>query len=237
VADRTATLAEPTFSFGPFRLFPARQLLLEGETPVRLGSRALEILTVLVERPGELVGKDELMARVWPDIVVADSNLKVHVAALRRALGEGQLGRRYIATVSGRGYYFVAPVERSEPGASSVHQSAAAARTHNLPASPTRTIGRADTIDALLRQLPRHRLVTIVGPGGIGKTTVALAVAEALLPAYGHGVRFVDLALLSDPHFVPSALASALELTNPFRRRGRRADSLPAGQTDADRAR
>jgi DNA-binding winged helix-turn-helix (wHTH) protein len=98
------------FSFGPFHLLPAQQLLLEGEVPVRLGSRALEILIALVERPGELVSKGELMARVWPDTVVVESNLKVHVAALRRTLGDGRAGNRYVATTPGRGYRFVAPV-------------------------------------------------------------------------------------------------------------------------------
>ena len=103
-------------TFGPYSFHPARHLLLEGETLVRLGSRALEILAGLVERPGELVSKDELTARVWSNTVVEESNLKVNVCALRRALGEGQPGGRYIATVSGRGYRFVAPVERGEPG-------------------------------------------------------------------------------------------------------------------------
>lgn len=200
-------------TFGPFHFFPARQLLLEEEMPVRLGSRALEILAVLVERPGELVSKDELMARVWPNTVVEESNLKVNVAALRRTLGEGQSGCQYIATVSGRGYRFVAPVERAEPGTPLVLESSTTKRLHNLPASPSRTIGRANTIHTLLRLLQRHRLVTIVGPGGIGKTTVALAAAEALIAAYEQRIRFVDLAPLQDPHFVPSAIASALGLT------------------------
>ena len=110
MADWSAPSTKPCFSFGSFRFFPARQLLLEGETPVRLGSRALEILAGLVERPGELVSRDELVARVWPNTVVEESNLKVNVCALRRASGEGQPGRRYIATVSGRGYRFVAPI-------------------------------------------------------------------------------------------------------------------------------
>src|SRR5215470_10912193 len=145
MADWSAPSAEPCFSFGPFRFFPARQLLLEGETLVRLGSRALEILAALVERPGEMVSKDELTARVWPNTVVEESNLKVNVCALRRALGEREPGCRYIATVSGRGYRFVAPVERAEPGILSVPQSPAAKRQHNLPASSTRTIGRAGT--------------------------------------------------------------------------------------------
>ena len=200
-------------TFGPFHFFPARLLLLEDEMPVRLGSRALEILAALVDRPGELVSKDELTTRVWPNTVVEESNLKVNVAALRRALGEGQPGRRYIATVSGRGYRFVAPVERAEPGTLSVPQGPAAKRPHNLPASSTRTIGRDDTIHALLRQLQRHRLVTIVGPGGIGKTTVVLAAAETHIGAYEHGVWFVDLAPLADPQFVPSAVASTVGLT------------------------
>jgi predicted ATPase/DNA-binding winged helix-turn-helix (wHTH) protein len=213
IAESAQQLMSACRTFGPFRFFPGRQLLLEGETPVRLGSRALEILAALVERSGELVSKDELMARVWPNTVVEESNLKVNVAAIRRALGEGQPGRRYIATVSGRGYRFAAPVERAEPGTPSMRQGTAAERVHNLPASSTQTIGRADTIHALLRLLQRHRLVTIVGPGGIGKTTVALAAAETRIAAYQHGVWLVDLAPLADPQFLPSAVASALGLT------------------------
>jgi predicted ATPase/DNA-binding winged helix-turn-helix (wHTH) protein len=199
-------------AFGPFRLFPARQLLLEGAAPVRLGSRALEILAALVERPGELVSKDELTARVWPHTVVEESSLKVHVAALRRVLGEGRRGRRFIATVSGRGYRFVAPVEHSNPAVPPAYQNGVPVSAHNLPASLTRMIGRAETIDALGRQLSQHRLVTVVGPGGIGKTTVAIAAAEALIAAYDRGVRFVDLAPMGDPQFVPGAVAAAVGL-------------------------
>ncbi|HTU60652.1 MAG TPA: transcriptional regulator, partial [Polyangiales bacterium] len=88
-------------------LVPAQQLLLQGDAPVRIGSRAFEILAALVERHGELVTKEELLARVWPDTTIQESNLKVNVAALRRALGDGG---RYVASVSGRGYRFVAPV-------------------------------------------------------------------------------------------------------------------------------
>src|SRR5499433_3233544 len=209
--DRSAT-SERVASFGPFRLFPARQLLLEGETPVRIGTRALEILNVLVERAGELVSKKELMARVWPNIVVEESNVKVQVVSLRRVLGDGQPGRRYLASVPGQGYRFVAPVELSEPQKVPAQPSAGVAYAHNLPASQTRALGRADAISALLEQLPRRRFITIVGAGGIGKTTVALAVAETLVSAYEHGVRFVDLSPLSEPHFVPGALASAIGL-------------------------
>lgn len=92
----------PSVAFGPFRLLPARQLLLEGDEPVALGSRALDILVALVERAGEVVGKDELIARVWPDTFVEDSNLRVHVAALRKALRDGQDGNRFLATIPGR---------------------------------------------------------------------------------------------------------------------------------------
>ena len=112
--DRPAAASEPVVSFGPFRLFPRQRLLLEGEEPLRLGSRALDILIALVERPGELVSKKELMTRIWPDTVVEEGNLKVHVSALRRALADGQAGHRYLATIPGRGYRFVAPVVVAE---------------------------------------------------------------------------------------------------------------------------
>jgi predicted ATPase/DNA-binding winged helix-turn-helix (wHTH) protein len=212
MGEQSTSSVEHAISFGPFRILPAQQVLLEGDAPVRLGSRALEILIALVERAGELVSKNELMARVWPNTVVEENNLKVHVATLRRVLGDGQPGRRYLATVPGRGYRFVAPVSLAKPRKPLAQPSAAPERAHNLPASQTRALGRGDTISALLDQLPRRRFITIVGAGGIGKTTVALAVAEALIAAYEHGIRFVDLAPLRDPHFVPGALASALGL-------------------------
>ena len=97
-------------SFGPFRLVPTQFLLLEGEKPVPLGSRALEILTVLLERPGELVSKQELMARVWPNVFVEPANLTVHMSALRRTLRDGRDGNRFIINIPGRGYSFVASV-------------------------------------------------------------------------------------------------------------------------------
>ena len=110
----TGDLAERpprSFAFGPFVLIPERQLLLKDEAPVRIGGRALDILTALVERPGELVSKSELLSRVWPDTIVEEGNLKVNMAALRRVLGEGPGAAQYIATVVGRGYRFVAPVQ------------------------------------------------------------------------------------------------------------------------------
>lgn len=103
--------ATPTeVSFGPFRLLRTQFLLLEGDKPVPLGSRALEILIVLLERHGELVSKQDLMARVWPNVFVEPANLTVHMSALRRALRDGQDRNRFIVNIPGRGYCFVAPV-------------------------------------------------------------------------------------------------------------------------------
>src|SRR5215813_14542400 len=160
-------------SFGPFRLFPARQLLLEGDRSVRLGSRALDILIALVERRGDLISTKDLIARVWPDTFVEEGNLRVHVAALRSALGDGQAGKRYVANVPGRGYRFVAPVSLSLGSGPPVPQAAGVAPGHNLPSPLMRMIGRAEVVSSLVAQFGSCRLVTIVGPGGIGKTTVA----------------------------------------------------------------
>ena len=113
-----AGAAPSEISFGSFRLLPARFLLLEGDKPVSLGSRALEILTILVERPGELVSKEELMARVWPDVFVEPANLTVHMSALRRALHDGRDGNRFIINIPGRGYIFVNSVEISRQDSS-----------------------------------------------------------------------------------------------------------------------
>src|SRR5580658_1614556 len=197
-------------AFGPFRLLSARRLLLEGDRPVRLGSRAFDILAALVERAGEVVGIEELIARVWPATFVDEANLKIQVSALRRALGDGQGDNRYVATVVGRGYNFVAPLRKEEPPQTAPAPKFAPVAPHNLPFAATRMIGRDETAAALATQLARQRLVTVVGPGGIGKTTVALAVAERLIGGYEHGVWMVDLAPLRDPGLVPSAVATVL---------------------------
>src|SRR5713226_7770148 len=203
---------KPAISFGPFRLLPTQRLLLEGDTPVRLGGRAFDILAALVERAGEVVGKEELFARAWPQTFVEAANLKIQVSALRRALGDGQGGRRYIATIPGRGYNFVAPVRFEKPPQAPLPATIAAAAAHNLPLAMTRMIGREEAVAALVSRLSRERLLTIVGPGGIGKTTVALAVAERMIADYEHGVWLVDLAPLGDPRLVPSAVATVLGL-------------------------
>ena len=113
-----AGAASTEVSFGSFRLLPTRFLLLEGDKPVPVGSRALEILIALLERPGELLSKQELMARVWPNVFVEPANLTVHISALRRALRDGRDGSRFIINIPGRGYRFVASValvDRLEP--------------------------------------------------------------------------------------------------------------------------
>jgi len=103
---------DETFIFGSFRLVPAQRTLLDDGKPLRLGSRALDILTTLVEHAGETISKEQLIAHAWPDTVVDDGALRVHVASLRKALGDGRAGRRYVANNPGRGYAFVAPVTR-----------------------------------------------------------------------------------------------------------------------------
>jgi DNA-binding winged helix-turn-helix (wHTH) protein len=195
-------------SFGPFRLVATQRLLLEGDKPVRLGSRAFDILTALVERAGEVVGKEELITRAWPTTFVEEANLKIQVSALRRALGDGQGDNRYVATVVGRGYNFVAPIRKEEPSRASPSPTIALATLHNLPFATTRMIGREEIVTTLVTRLSHQRLVTVVGPGGIGKTTVGLAIAERMIGAYEHGIWMVDLAPLSDPHLVPSAVAT-----------------------------
>jgi predicted ATPase/DNA-binding winged helix-turn-helix (wHTH) protein len=205
-----APSGEREISFGPFSLLPGRRLLLEGDKPVRLGSRALDILIALVDRPGELVGKAELIGRVWRGTFVEEGNLKFQVGALRRALGDGRGGRRYIATSAGQGYRFVAPVGVAPAPAAASLPAAPTRQNHNLPQQLTRLIGRADAVSRIVARLQRHRLLSIVGPGGIGKTSVAIAVAEASVNTYEHGVWLVDLAPLADARLVPSAVAQVL---------------------------
>src|SRR5215469_8829486 len=157
---------EQTLAFGPFQLLPARKRLLEGGKSIRLGSRALDILIALAERAGELVSKDELVAFAWPSTYVDEANLRVHVAALRKVLGDGQGGVHYIVNVPGQGYRFAAPVTRRVVQYGDALDPGLGVSRSNLPALLVRIIGRSDTVSMLARQLTRQRLVTIVGPGG-----------------------------------------------------------------------
>lgn len=199
---------EQVLTFGPFQLYRDRKLLLESGRVVRLGSRAIDLLVALVERAGEVVGKNELIAYVWPGSFVEENNLRVHVASLRKCLGEVQTGARYIVNVAGRGYCFVAPVVRALGPAPRV--SADADSGGNLPTLIARPLGRSEVITALTHLLAKHRLVTIVGAGGIGKSTVALAVADQRRDVVPYKVYFVDLAAVAAPSMVAAAIASAI---------------------------
>ena len=204
-------LSEQAVHFGPYRIHPRQRLVLEAGRPLRLGRRAVDILLILLEQAGNVVSKQELIARVWPKSVVEDGNLRVHMAALRKALGDGQAGQRYIVTVAQRGYSFVAPlsIEPMTIPADGIPQS----QGHNLPLRRTRMIGRQALIDALVQQLPQQRFITLTGAGGIGKTTVALRVAELLIGHYRDGIRLLDLAPLSAPSMILPNLAALLDLT------------------------
>ena len=205
---------------------------------MRLGGRAFDILAALVERAGEVVTKEALIARVWPQTFVEEANLKIQVSALRRALGDGQGGHRYIVTVPGRGYNFVAPVRLEEPSPPARPLEIVAGNTETIYRSrSSRVIGRDEVVATVVARLSRQRLVTIAGPGGIGKTTVALAVAERMIADYEHGVWLVDLAPLADPRFVPSAVATALGLEIAHRRSASRPGRRPQRQPGAAAAR
>jgi class 3 adenylate cyclase/DNA-binding winged helix-turn-helix (wHTH) protein len=156
------------FAFGSFRLIPAQRMLLDDGKPLRLGSRAFDILVALVEHAGETIPRDQLIARTWPDTIVEEGALRVHLAALRKALGDGRAGNRYIANYPGRGYAFVAPVTRQHARADTPSMDEAIA-DNNLPVPLTPIVGRQDVVAALAAQLARCRSLTIVGPGGIGK--------------------------------------------------------------------
>jgi predicted ATPase/DNA-binding winged helix-turn-helix (wHTH) protein len=210
--DRDSSLTHGVVSFGPFHLFAAERRLRKGDEPVRLGGRALDALIALVERAGEVISQKELISRVWPDVTVEESNLRVHIADLRKAMGDGREGARYIVTVPGRGYSFVAPVTRPAPQPSPSKQVVVSDRLQGLPPKLNRMIGRDDIIRALSAQLMMYRFVSVVGAGGIGKTTVAISVAHTLLEGFNGAVFFVDLAALTDARRVPTAVARALGL-------------------------
>jgi predicted ATPase/DNA-binding winged helix-turn-helix (wHTH) protein len=195
-----------TYRFGPFRLFPNRQLLLREGVPIPIGGRALDILTLLARRPGEVVSKADILKFCWPGVFVHESNIKVNIAALRRALSE-RPGEPYIATVTGRGYRFVAPVDVEAAEAPSAVQSAAIPpRALKQPL----VIGRSQELENIARKLASARCVTIVGPGGVGKTTVALAVAHHVQRNYPDGVSFVDLSTVGDAQYAAAAIASGV---------------------------
>ena len=207
--------AEPSVDrvvkFGPFSLHPDRGALLKGNKPIPVGSRALELLIALTDRAEELITKDELVRRAWPNAIVEESSLRAQIAVLRKVLRDSRADVDYIAAVPGRGYRFVAPISRLARGAP---QNRRQQHINNLPVRLTHPIGRDGDISTVKGRFQRYRLTTIVGPGGIGKTTLCLAVADALVASYEDGVCFLDLAPLADPQLLPSVLASALGIAS-----------------------
>ncbi len=205
-------------TFGRFRLDPVQHVLREGDKTLRLGSRALELLIVLTQRTGEVVSKHELIAKVWPKTIVQDSTLRVHIAALRKALGDGESGVRYVENFSGRGYRFVGPVVRQHENNPLIPTSAAALlapehqRPPYLPIPLTRMVGRANAVATFAIRIPQCRFITVVGAGGIGNRAVAAAATEKLSGSYEHGIRVLDCSSIMDSRLLPYALASLLDL-------------------------
>jgi predicted ATPase/DNA-binding winged helix-turn-helix (wHTH) protein len=191
-------------AFGAYRLVPHERALYRHGAPVRLTGRAFDLLVALVERAGTVVGKDELIACVWPRTVVEEGNLRVHIAAVRKALGSDQ---PYVENVVGRGYSFVAPLRLVD---------AAPMPPVPMAPPPPRLVGRAPELDQLARELAGHRLLTIAGPGGMGKTLVAQALAAHATTLFGRHVYSADLAPLADPAQLPGAVAQALGLAAPL---------------------
>lgn len=204
---------QDTFCFGDFRLFPGRQALLHNGKPVALGGRAFDILTLLVDRAGDVVSKGELFEHVWPGYIVHDHNLKVNVGNLRRQLAEADPSTEYIATIAGRGYKFVAAVAREGAAPREVlvpgsRQSSGGAHFSSPPKAQT-LLGRDDAIEQISAQLQQPGYLTIVGPGGAGKTSLAVTVARQSAEA-DRAIAFVDLSTVTDPRFAVPAIASAL---------------------------
>jgi predicted ATPase/DNA-binding winged helix-turn-helix (wHTH) protein len=208
---------ELVYSFGYFRLVPGRGALLAGDQPIKLGARAFDLLVTLVAASGRMVTKHELIVAVWPQLVVEENNLNVQIVALRKVLGYAA-----IATIPGRGYRFVLPVSVEgglvvpallppEPPDIPQDASAATART-NVSGLPPLLYGRDDDVNAVIAAMAEHRLVTVAGAGGIGKTRVGEAAAHRLLAGRGHDVWWVDLAPVTDVAAVAATVARALGL-------------------------
>jgi predicted ATPase/DNA-binding winged helix-turn-helix (wHTH) protein len=194
-------------SFGPFELSIGSRLLTNGTTIVPLGARAMDLLIVLVEQPNRIVSRRTLIERVWPERGADQVSLRVQISALRKALARSDPSRRYVANVPGRGYRFTVPISSSSPA---VELEGASRST--LPTRLARMVGRKNTIATIEAKLAAQRFVTIVGPGGIGKTTVAVAVAHEMCSVFNSRVRFVDVGSLGSAPLVAPALAASFGL-------------------------
>jgi predicted ATPase/DNA-binding winged helix-turn-helix (wHTH) protein len=217
VADLDNQPPGARINFGPFSLSPAKRLLTRDGVPVEIGGRSFDLLVVLTERAGQVLSKRELLRRVWSDVVVEDGSLRFHMANLRKLLGDGEDGARYIATQVGVGYAFVAPLERREPIGIVALKTADAdigaqhpASTTNLPPRLPKLIGRQRDVDLLLERAVDGPLFTIVGPAGVGKTSLAVEIGHRLTGAFNDQVAFVDFGMLENPAVVPSMIAGAM---------------------------
>lgn len=220
VPDASAEAGSRVWRFGSFSLWEAQRRLERHGLPIRLGSRAFGLLLELLKRAGEVVGKDELLAAVWPDVVVEEASVRVHMSILRKALGEPDDGNgcvEWISNIPLRGYIFLGRVRR-EFGPSEVVALAEAsapiaedaAVLAALPVRFSKLIGRDVEMARLLSMLSESRLVTLVGAGGVGKTSVAVRVAERYREVHGGSVCFIDLAPLTSQEHVLSTVARAL---------------------------
>ena len=201
-------------AFGRFCVLPHRRELLADDQPTKLGGRAFDVLVALVEARGAVVSKDELMARVWPGRIVDENALQSQIVALRRVFGPD---RDLIRTVSGRGYQFTGEIRMvsamsDRPATAEIPQPTASRPPTNLPEAVSELIGREADLDKVLYLSTSHRLVTLTGAGGIGKTRLGFEVARHLLPRFADGIWAIELAPLSDPELVPVTVATALGL-------------------------
>ncbi len=206
-----STTAMGQFVVGACEVHPAERLLFVEGVPAKLGARAFDVLMALFERRERVVPKNELLEIVWPDLVVEENNLQVHISALRKLLGA-----QAIATVPGRGYRFTAEVHGASAAPMPAPTAASANPTRtNLDYSKSALYGRNDEVSTLSAMVKAHPLTTIVGAGGIGKTRLACATASGVIAHFEHGAWLVELAPVSDPALVSSAVAQALGLSLP----------------------
>jgi len=212
-AGRMGSSSATRVLFGPFELRTAERSLKKAGEVVPIGGRAFDILAALIETAGDVVSKGELIAKVWPDVAVEEGSLRVHLSALRKALGDGQFGTKYIENVQGRGYRLVVPIERHADGDD---QGNASSGVSSLPPPLSRMIDRDHAVHDIRTMLKSQRLTTILGAGGIGKTTVALAVGHAALADFGGQVFFVDLSVVQNKGQVIGAVAAAIGLDPQF---------------------
>jgi predicted ATPase/DNA-binding winged helix-turn-helix (wHTH) protein len=203
-------MSQHSFTFGPFEIFPGQRLLLRSGKRLPIGSRAFDLLVALGGRAGQVVDKDELTAAVWPGIFVEGSSLRKQIAELRKVLNEDRSAPCIITNVPGRGYCFVAPVTiRPSPEETAPIPDEVAPQRF-LPRLVGRVIGRDALVTAIAEEVIQRPLVTLVGPGGIGKTTVALSVATIVGKHFAAGIVFVDLSAVGEDRMVPGVVAAAL---------------------------